>query len=82
MPNTPRESFREMLNICYEEDFQELHKELIALEFTTKKSKEEYKYEDAMQEILTLATLFAEDFPTEVFDELQNILDDYLENKE
>ncbi len=78
-----RETFKAMLNLCYtEEDYQELHMELLSLESETKKSKEPYKYETGMEEILNIIPLFADDFPLDVFSEIQEMYRGFLENKE
>ena len=79
---TAKETFKAMLNLCYtEEEFEELHIELLSLESETKKSKEPYKYESGMQEILNIIPLFADDFPLEVFTEIQELYGEFLENK-
>jgi phosphoglycerate-specific signal transduction histidine kinase len=77
-----RDTFKEMINLCYEEDFPELHRELISLVSVTKKNKEPYKYESAMQEVLTIIPLFTDDFPDEVFAEIEKLYQEYLEENE
>jgi len=74
-----RETFKEMLNLCYEEDYPELHKELLSLEADTKKNKE---YTPAMRETLNIIPLFADDFPMEIMMEIERIYEDFLENYE
>jgi hypothetical protein len=71
-----------MLNLCYEEDYPELHKELISLESVTKKDKDSYKYDRGMQEILSIIPAFTDDFPIEIFNELENIYQEFLEDNE
>jgi hypothetical protein len=77
-----REAFKEMINLCYEEDFPELHKELLSLEFETKRSKEAYKYEQAMDELIEIIPLFTDDFPYETLSEIERIYQEFLENNE
>lgn len=77
-----RETFKEMLNLCYEEDFPELHKELLSLEFETKRSKESYKYEKGMKELLNIIPLFTDDFPYETLSEIERIYETFLEDNE
>lgn len=75
-----RETFRAMLNLCYEEDYPELHKELLSLESNTKLMKEAFKYENAMREILDIIPIFADDFPREILNQLERLCDEGLEN--
>jgi hypothetical protein len=77
-----REAFKEMINLCYEEDFPELHKELLSLEFETKRSKETYKYEQAMDELIEIIPLFTDDFPYETLSEIERIYAEFLEDNE
>jgi len=72
---TPKEKFKEMLLLCYDEDFEELHKELMSLEMKTKKSKESDRYETASEEILAIIPLFSDEFPQEKYCELELILE-------
>lgn len=74
-----REAFKEMVNLCYDEDYPELHKELISLEAETKKSPLDNRYEEAMKEILAIIPLFAEDFPDDVLYSLENIYQEFLD---
>ncbi len=76
-----QKTFKAMLNLCYtEEDFTELHRELLSLESETKISKDPQKYEIAMREILNIIPVFAEDFPLETFSQIENIYQEYLES--
>jgi hypothetical protein len=77
-----RETFKAMVNLCYEEDYPELHKELLSLESETKRSRESYKYEKAMEELLDIIPLFADDFPGETLSEIERIYEEFLENEE
>jgi len=77
-----RETFKGMVNLCYEEDFPELHKELLSLEYETKRSKEAYKYEQAMKELLDIIPVFTDDFPYETLSEIERIYQEFLENNE
>jgi predicted secreted Zn-dependent protease len=76
-----REIFKEMANLCYGEDCPELHKEIISLEIVTKKDKDAYKYDKAMQELLDIVPLFSEDFPQEIFSQLEEIYEEFLQNR-
>lgn len=71
-----RETFKEMINLCYEEDYPELHKELVSLESDTKKNKE---YNTAMQELLDIIPVFTDDFPIDVLLQLEEIYQEFLE---
>jgi hypothetical protein len=73
-----RKTFKEMLNLCYEEDFPELHYELLSLEAKTKKEKD---YKTSMGEILNAISAFTEDFPIETFVQIENLYQDFLENE-
>lgn len=77
-----REAFKAMANLCYDEDYPELHKEIISLEFETKRCRESYKYEKAMEELLSIILLFADDFPEETFSEIERIYEEFLEDEE
>jgi hypothetical protein len=74
-----RETFKEILNLCYNEDYPELHKELISLESETKKSKESYKYEKAIENVLSAIGLFTDDFPDDIYSEIEQIYEEYKE---
>ncbi len=73
-----RKVFKEMLNLCYEEDFPELHYELLSLEAKTKKEKD---YKISMEEIINVIPVLAEDFPIEILTQIENLYQDYLENE-
>lgn len=74
--------FKEIADICYEEDFPELHREIVSLELVTKRQKNSYKYEKAIQELLIFIPIFAgEDFPSELFAQLERMYNNYMENK-
>jgi hypothetical protein len=77
-----RETFKGMVNLCYEEDFPELHKELLSLEYEIKRSKEAYKYEQAMKELLDIIPVFTDEFPYETLSEIETIYAEFLENNE
>jgi len=76
-----REVFKEMVNLCYEEDFPELHKEIISMEYATKRDKEPYKYERAMQELLNVIPIFTDDFPQDVLSQIEELYEEYLESR-
>lgn len=73
-----KETFKEMLNLCYEEDFPELHQELLSLATTTKKSKD---FQTGMEEILTAIPIFTDGFPSDTFSAVENLYQDFLENE-
>lgn len=77
-----RDTFKEMLNLCYEEDYPELHKELLSLESETKSNRESYKYEKAMKELIDIIPLFTDDFPTETMTEIERIYGEFFESNE
>jgi hypothetical protein len=76
-----REAFKEMINLCYDEDYPELHRELLTLEANTKKQKELNRYAIAMQEVLNIIPLFADDFPLDVLDEIEEVYQNFLEEE-
>jgi hypothetical protein len=74
----PRKIFKEMVNLCYnEEDFPQLHSEILSLEHETKKNKE---YEITMQQLIDIIPVFSEDFPIEIFSEIERLYAEYLED--
>ena len=79
---TPKDIFKEMVNLCYEEDYPELHQEIIFLEAETKKKKETYKYEKAMEELLNIIPIFANDFHQEIYSQIEDLYRDFLDNLE
>ena len=76
-----KSTFKEMLNLCYDEDYPELHRELVSLESDVKKEKDKARYQSAMNEILNTIPLFTDDFPSETFYQLETIYEEYLENE-
>lgn len=70
--------FKEIINLCYEEDFPELHQELFSLENVTKKNSNPYKYEDAIEEVFNIIPLFAEDFPDDTMEEIKKLFEEFL----
>jgi hypothetical protein len=77
-----RKVFKEMIDLCYEEDFPELHKEIYSLNIETKRNKDTYKYEKAMDELLEIIPLFADDFPSETMAQIEQIYGDFKEQNE
>lgn len=75
--NDARKAFKEMVNLCYDEDYPELHQEILSLENETKKNKD---YESAMGELINIIPVSSDDFPIEVFSEVERIYAEYLEN--
>jgi len=79
---TARDAFKQMINLCFQEDYPELHEELLSLENETKRSKESYKYKQAMQELIAIVPLFADDFPDETMNFIQTIYEEFQEIEE
>ena len=71
--------FKKILTICYEEDFPELHKELISIEFSVKKDK---NFINGIDEILEAIPLYAEEFPEDTREEIEILYEEYLESLE
>lgn len=73
-----KRTFKEMVNLCYnEEDFPQLHHEVLSLEHETKKNKD---YEAAMQQLIDIIPVFSDDFPLETFSEIEKLYAEYLED--
>lgn len=78
-----RKAFKEMINLCYEEDYPELHKEIYSLQIETKRNKETYnRYEIAMDELLEIIPLFADNFPPETLAQIEQIYEEFIEQNE
>ena len=78
-----RKAFKEMLDLCYEEYYPELHKEIYSLNVETKRNKDTYnKYEIAMDELLEIIPLFADDFPIETMAQIEQIYEEFKEQNE
>lgn len=73
-----RKVFKEMLSLCYDEDYPELHQELVSLE---KEAKQDKDYETAMRELINIIPVFTEDFPPEIFSQIEKLYGDFLENE-
>ncbi len=76
-----KDAFKEMLNLCYGEDYPELHRELMSLERDTKAEKSILKYEASMQEIFDILPVLADDFPRDVIYRLEEIFQEYLDGE-
>jgi|LFRM01.1.fsa_nt_gb hypothetical protein len=77
-----RKAFKEMVDLCYEEDYPELHKEIYSLQVETKRNKDTYKYETAINELLEIIPLFADDFPSETMAQIEQIYEEFIEQNE
>lgn len=77
-----RKVFKEMVDLCYEEDYPELHKEIYSLQVETKRNKDTYKYETAMNELLEIIPLFADDFPSETMAQIEQVYEEFIEQNE
>ena len=77
MMRKAKDVFKEMINLCYEEDYPELHKELVSFERETKAEK---NYDAAMEELFNIIPLFADDFPYETLSQIEEIYEEYLES--
>lgn len=75
-----KDAFKEMVALCYDEDYPELHKELISIESDAKVGKSKIKYEIAMNEIFNIIPLFADDFSPETMNQLEEIYNNYFES--
>lgn len=75
-----KEIFKNMLELCFDEDFLDLHQELVQLEIETKKNKD---YKSAMGELIDIIPLFTEgDFPQEIMLQIEELYENFLENSE
>lgn len=79
--NKGREYFRQMISICYDEDYPELHEELVSLERETKRNKNGNKYSIAVEQLIEAINIYTEDFPEETYRELEEIYIKFLENE-
>lgn len=71
--------FKEIVDLCYEEDYPELHQELVSLEVTLKKTKD---YENGIGEAIQAIQMYTEDFPEDVMEDIENIHQEYLDSLE
>ena len=65
--------FKKFVELCYEEDFPQLHNELLSLEKSLKGCKDPEKYIFEMGEILNALHLYADGFPEDTRYELEEI---------
>ena len=77
-----KETVREMLALCYNEDYPELHNELLSIERSLKGCKDSNAFETAMQEILSTVQLFTDDFPEDIFAELEQLFETFIEEND
>lgn len=75
-----RTVLKQILNYCYDEDYPELHKELISLEKTLKKNKDIISYESAIQDVIMLIPLFSDSFPEDIFYEIESLAESILDS--
>ena len=68
--------FKKILSLCYDEaEYEELHKELVSLEVEIKRSKE---FNQGIEDAIAAIPIYTDDFPEEVFQEIQEIYEDYI----
>lgn len=78
--NLAKKTFKDLLNLCYEEEgFPELHQELLSLEVTARKTKD---YVRVIEELMEAIPLYADDFPEDVMEEIENLHQEYLDSLE
>lgn len=73
-----KKTFKKISSLCYEEDFPELHKEIVSIEIEAKKNKD---YEKALEDIYQSIPLYSNDeFPIETLEQINGLYEDYLDN--
>lgn len=72
-----KKTFKKILSYCYEEDFPELHNELLSLEVEINQTKDfEKGVQDAYESILLYA---GEEFPSDIMKKIEILYEEFLE---
>jgi len=74
-----KKTFNKILVICYDEDYPELHRELVSLEIDVKKSKD---FERGIIELITTIDIYAEELSLEGQSEINKIYENFLDSFE
>jgi hypothetical protein len=74
-----RKIFKKILSLCFDEDFPELHRELLSIEVSVKRNND---YARGIEEAYNAIPLYAEDFPEDVYEEIEILYEDYLDSLE
>ena len=71
-----RKTFKKILDLCFgEEDYIELHSELISLEVEVKR-KRDYRW--GVDQAYAAIPLYTDDFPEETMEEIELLYEDYI----
>ena len=74
-----KKTFNKILVICYDEDYPELHRELVSLEIDVRKSKD---FERGIIELITTIDIYAEELSLEGQSEINKIYENFLDSFE
>ena len=75
IPNMAKKTFKKISLLCYDEDFPELHREIVSIEIEAKKTKDYYT---AVENIFNSIPLYSDDFPKEALEEIEEIYNEYM----
>lgn len=72
-----KKAFKKILTLCYEEEFPELHNELLSIEVEINKTKD---FQQGIEDIYSIIPLYTgDDFPSDVMQKIEEIYEDFLE---
>ena len=74
-----KKTFKKILVICYDEDYPELHRELVSLEVDVNKTKD---FERGVGELITAIDIYAEELSPEAQDEINKVYENFLDSFE
>jgi len=69
----PKKTFEEIVGICYDEDYPELHKEVLSIENGLEFCNQDDDYTKAIGEVLEAIYTFATDFDQEKYYHIEEI---------
>jgi len=67
--------FEQVVELCFEEDYEELKEEILSIESEVKQTED---YETGIKEIYEAIPLYAEDFPPPTLQQIEDLIEDYL----
>jgi len=75
-----KKAFKKIIDICFDEDFQELHKEIVSIQVDIKRDKD---YGRGIDEVLAAISIYSfDEFPEETMKEIEIIYEEYLDSLE
>jgi hypothetical protein len=77
--NSPQDALYKILELCYEEEYEQLTKELSFIENSIKDNQKDYYYINLIKEVMEMIYICAEDFDPEIYLEIEKIFTEVSE---